>query len=91
MQACADQSHFSQGYALIEFNTVEEAKAAIEGTNGTKLLDQTIAVDFAFVRPPPNNQGRGRGGGVRDKTAAAAGGRNRARSRSPEADKGAVE
>jgi RNA recognition motif-containing protein len=39
-----------QGYVLIEFPTLEEAKAAVEGVNGTKLLDQTISVDFAFVR-----------------------------------------
>jgi RNA-binding protein 8A len=67
-----------QGYVLIEFPTLEEAKAAVEGVNGTKLLDQTISVDFAFVRPPPtkasNNQSRG---------GPARGGKSRNRSRSP--------
>ena len=58
-----------QGYALIEYLTLEEARAAIDGANDTKLLDQTIQVDFAFVRPPPGkaggaaNRGGGRGAG----------------------------
>ena len=51
----------------MEFPTQREAKAAIEGANGKKLLDQTISVDYAFVRPPPKkgegNTGKGRGGG----------------------------
>ena len=67
----------TKGYVLIEFPTVAEAKAAIAGANGTKLLDQTISVDFAFVRPPPGKgqQGRGgRGNAIRG---------SRARSRSP--------
>ena len=78
---------------LIEYSTLSDAKAAIEGANGEKLLDQTISVDFAFVRPPPGKgqQGGGRGGG-----AAGRGGRSRQRSRSPDAkvekdEDGAVE
>jgi RNA-binding protein 8A len=75
-----DTDGISQGYVLIEFPTLDEAKAAVEGVNDTKLLDQTISVDFAFVRPPPtknnnnNNQSRG---------APARGGKSRNRSRSP--------
>ncbi|KAI0171287.1 hypothetical protein BJ166DRAFT_495144 [Pestalotiopsis sp. NC0098] len=73
------RSGYVKGYALIEYTTLAEARAAIDGAHETKLLDQTIYVDFAFVRPPPgknNNRGprqstRGRGG--------------RSRSRSPEA------
>lgn len=76
-----------QGYAFIEYPTLAEARAAIDGAHDTKLLDQTINVDFAFVRPPPNaggaNKGgaRGGGGGARG----GGGGRrnNRSRSRSP--------
>ncbi|PGH33844.1 RNA-binding protein 8A [[Emmonsia] crescens] len=71
------------GYALIEYTTLPEAKAAIEALNGAKLLDQSIQVDFAFVRPPPSNKGksgnvgnRARGGRARSKS--------RDRSRSPE-------
>lgn len=68
-----------QGYVLIEYPTLSEAKAAVEGANGTKLLDQTISVDFAFVRPPPGKgqQGGGRGGRQ--------GPKGRQRSRSPDA------
>ena len=64
----------TQGYALIEYTTLDDAKAAIEGANGEKLLDQTLAVDFAFVRPPPAKsqpqQARGgaRGKGGRDRS-----------------------
>ncbi|TQV96491.1 hypothetical protein V2A60_003113 [Cordyceps javanica] len=69
---------FGEGYALIEYATLEEARAAIDGANDTKMLDQTIQVDFAFVRPPPGKGGRGgRGAGRRS-------GRSRSRSRSPE-------
>ena len=67
-----------QGYVLIEYPTLDEAKAAVEGANGHKLLEQTISVDFAFVRPPPGKAGAqisgARGG---------RGGANRRRSRSP--------
>lgn len=64
-----------QGYALIEYPTLDEAKEAIAGANGQQLLEQTIGVDFAFVRPPPNKNsgGASRGGRKSD----------RRRSRSP--------
>ncbi|PQE22589.1 hypothetical protein CJF31_00001507 [Rutstroemia sp. NJR-2017a BVV2] len=67
----------ANGYALIEYPTLDEARAAIDGAHNTKLLDQTIEVDFAFVRPPPGAKG-GRGGGR-----APAKGRARSRTRSP--------
>lgn len=56
---------FSQGYALVEYETFSEAQAAISGSNGTTLLEQVVQCDFAFVRPPPSGpkQGRGRGRG----------------------------
>ncbi|OBT91939.1 RNA-binding protein 8A [Pseudogymnoascus verrucosus] len=65
---------YVKGYALIEYPTLDEARAAVNGANGTKLLDQTVTVDFVFVRPPPKKGGR----------APAAKGRARSRSRSPE-------
>ncbi|MCJ1248831.1 RNA-binding protein 8A [Trapelia coarctata] len=67
---------YVKGYALVEYPTQKEAKAAIEGVNGTKLLDQTLLVDFAFVRPEPTGGQKGKGG-----RGARKGGR--ARSRSP--------
>ncbi|KAE8376333.1 hypothetical protein BDV26DRAFT_265694 [Aspergillus bertholletiae] len=76
---------YVKGYALIEYSTLPEASEAIKNLNGTKLLDQTIQVEYAFVRPPPSNKGKaggqrggGRGGRGRSKS--------RERSRSPGAD-----
>ncbi|CAK7201319.1 hypothetical protein SEUCBS139899_004022 [Sporothrix eucalyptigena] len=64
------RSGYVKGYCLIEYPTLKEARAAIDGAHETKLLDQTVQVDFAFVRPPPakvrnernERDGRGRGG-----------------------------
>ncbi len=61
---------------LIEYSTLGEAKAAIAGANNMKLLDQTIYVDYAFVRPPPSGKTQSRGG--------RGGAKARDRSRSPE-------
>ncbi|KAK9717266.1 hypothetical protein K7432_006349 [Basidiobolus ranarum] len=47
---------FVKGYALIEYETYKEAKAAIDESNGTKLLDQEISCDFAFVRGSPEER-----------------------------------
>ncbi|KAF4592143.1 26S proteasome regulatory subunit N7 [Ophiocordyceps camponoti-floridani] len=62
------RSGYVKGYALIEYATLEEARAAIDSAHDTKLLDQTVQVDFAFVRPPPGKQSRGNrpsgGGGM---------------------------
>ena len=75
-----------QGYALIEYATLDEASQAIQNLNGSKLLEQTIHVDYAFVRPPPSGrnkagaQGASRGEKNRN--------RSRSRSRSPGADGG---
>ncbi|PVH93933.1 RNA-binding domain-containing protein [Periconia macrospinosa] len=73
---------YVKGYVLIEYPTLEEAKAAIKGANGTQLLEQEIVVDFAFVRPPPPEKGRRAGRDNERK----GGGRGRNRSRSPGKD-----
>ncbi|KAH7885766.1 hypothetical protein F5I97DRAFT_1875228 [Phlebopus sp. FC_14] len=52
---------YVKGYALVEYETVQEAKAAIEGASGTPLLEQVIQCDYAFVRPPPSGPKKGRG------------------------------
>ncbi|KAL9051012.1 MAG: hypothetical protein Q9162_006277 [Coniocarpon cinnabarinum] len=71
------RSGYVKGYVLIEYPTLSDARAAIEGANGAKLLDQTINVDFAFVRPDEKTtRGKNRG-----RNNASRGGR--ARSRSP--------
>ncbi|KAF8248938.1 RNA-binding domain-containing protein [Wilcoxina mikolae CBS 423.85] len=72
---------YVKGYALIEYSTLPEAREAIAQTNNTKLLDQTIQCDFAFVRPPPG-QGGGRGGN-RSRGGRGGGATGRPRSRSP--------
>lgn len=67
---------------MIEFSTLSEAREAIAATNNTKLLEQTIYSDFAFVRPPPTpHNSRGGGGGRRG--GGGRGGSSRPRSRSP--------
>jgi RNA-binding protein 8A len=66
-----------QGYALIEYSTLEEAKAAIASTAGKKILDQPIYADFAFIRGPKADRGNRGGGPRRD------GGGRRERSQSP--------
>ena len=58
---------------MIEYITLEEAQAAIEGANGEKLLEQTVHVDFAFTRQPPS-KGQAGARGARQ------GGRQRSRS-----------
>ncbi|KAI5359631.1 Putative RNA-binding motif protein [Septoria linicola] len=44
---------YVKGYVLIEYPTLEEARAAIQDADGKELLEQKIGVDYAFVRPPP--------------------------------------
>ena len=50
-----------QGYALVEYETMAEAQAAIDGASGTTLLEQPIQCDYAFVRPPPAGPKKSRG------------------------------
>ncbi|TFL02038.1 RNP containing family member [Pterulicium gracile] len=53
---------YVKGYALVEYETMTEAQAAIDGASGTTLLEQSIQCDYAFIRPPPSGPKRNRGG-----------------------------
>ncbi|KAJ7249544.1 RNP containing family member [Mycena haematopus] len=52
---------YVKGYALVEYETMNEAQRAIDGASGTLLLEQAIQCDYAFVRPPPTGPKKGRG------------------------------
>lgn len=41
---------YVKGYALLEFGSHAEAKAAIDNMNGQPVMGQELACDFAFVR-----------------------------------------
>merc|ERR1711879_705550 len=42
---------FVKGYAFIEYETRGEAEKAIRGMNSEVLLDQKLAVQWAFAKP----------------------------------------
>jgi len=54
---------YVKGYALVEYETMTEAQAAIDGASGTPLLEQVIQCDYGFVRPPPSGPKKGRARG----------------------------
>ncbi len=54
---------------MVEYETMAEAQAAIDGASGTTLLEQTLSCDYAFVRPPPSGPKKGRGREVRGRSA----------------------
>ncbi len=54
-----------QGYALVEYETMADAQAAIDGAAGTPLLDPAVPCASAFVRPPPSGTKKGRARGRR--------------------------
>ncbi|KAF9820866.1 hypothetical protein IEO21_01093 [Rhodonia placenta] len=60
---------YVKGYALVEYETMADAQAAIDGASGTSLLEQSLQCDYAFVRPPPTGPRGGRGRGGRGRSA----------------------
>ncbi|KAI0064064.1 RNA-binding domain-containing protein [Artomyces pyxidatus] len=63
---------YVKGYALVEYETMAEAQAAIDSASGTQLLEQTLECDYAFVRPPPSGPKKGRGREGRGRSASPA-------------------
>merc|ERR1712087_578170 len=49
---------FVKGYAFIEYETKREADAAIKSMDGQVLLDQKLAVSWAFSKPPRERRRR---------------------------------
>jgi RNA recognition motif-containing protein len=64
-----------RGFAFVTMNNDAEARAAIEGLNGTELDGRTITVNEA--RPKSNAGGGGGRGGPRGGGGGGGGGRNR--------------
>ncbi|KAJ1962030.1 hypothetical protein GGI12_002891 [Dipsacomyces acuminosporus] len=55
------QTGYVKGYALIEYATHKEAKAAVDGASGKRLLGKAIQVAFAFVRGEDDDVDDGEG------------------------------
>ena len=51
---------YVKGYAIIEYGEKEEAQAAIDNLNGRKMLEASLAVDWAFSSGPPKSRPGGR-------------------------------
>lgn len=49
---------FVKGYAFIEYDSFEEAEAAVKGMDNQQLLGQTVYVDWAFSKPPSDKKRR---------------------------------
>lgn len=72
------QTGYVKGYALIEYQTAEEAQIAIKDGNGQELLGNLITVDFAFLQDREGQDKRNlRERHTRNRS------RSRSRSRSP--------
>ncbi|POM80940.1 RNA binding protein [Phytophthora palmivora] len=52
------RSGFVKGYALVEFEHFEDAKAAMERLDGQEILGSTIHVDWAFRKETDRRAGR---------------------------------
>merc|ERR1712070_1018958 len=53
---------FVKGYSFIEYESKREAEDAIKNMNGSTLLDQKLAVDWAFAKAPSRDRRRRRAG-----------------------------
>merc|ERR1711920_1101640 len=49
---------FVKGYAFIEYETKQEAAAAIKGMDSQVLLDQKLSVHWAFAKPKRERRAR---------------------------------
>ncbi|KAG7390917.1 RNA-binding protein 8A [Phytophthora pseudosyringae] len=54
------RSGFVKGYALVEFEHFEDAKAAMERLDGQEILGSSIHVDWAFRKEAERRSGAGR-------------------------------
>ncbi|KAF4548971.1 RNA recognition motif-containing protein 8 [Elsinoe fawcettii] len=52
-----------KGFGYVEFGSIEEAKAAVEGLNGADIGGRNIRLDFAGARPATGDSPRGGRGG----------------------------
>ena len=43
---------YAKGYAFLEYETLKEAKKAVEEMNGQMVLGEAVKVDFAFKKTP---------------------------------------
>lgn len=57
----------SRGFGFVEMSNDEEAKAAIEGLNGSELGGRAVTVNLAKPRVDRPRGGGGGGGGGRDR------------------------
>jgi len=48
---------FVKGYALVEYETKEEADAAIANMNGSTFMEHVLEVNWAFSRGPTGSKG----------------------------------
>jgi len=54
---------FVKGYALVEYETKEEAEEALKATDGTDFMESVIHVDWAFSRGPSGKAGKSKNTG----------------------------
>ena len=47
---------YLKGYAMIEYELLNEAQKAIKKLNGEKFMTRVLNVDFAFKKPPEIEQ-----------------------------------